>query len=133
MKSFSRVLWLFVTPWTVAHQVPPSMGFPRQEYWSGLSCPSPGDLPDPGIEPGSPTLWADALPQKAYIKRFICHAQVGFIPGMHGWFNIHNSINVMHHTNKLKNKNHMIISTEVPLFNISHSNQRRKRNRGNPN
>ena len=43
----------------VAHQVPPSMGFPRQEYWSGLPFTSPGDLPDPEIKPGSPTLWAD--------------------------------------------------------------------------
>ena len=50
-----------VTPWTVAYQAPPSMGFSRQEYWSGLPFPSPGDLPDPGIELGSPTLWADAL------------------------------------------------------------------------
>ena len=40
----------FVTPWTVAHQVPLSIGFPRQEYWSGLPVPSPGDLPDPGIK-----------------------------------------------------------------------------------
>ena len=40
-----------VTPWTVAHQVPLSMGFPRQEYWRGLPFPSPGDLPNPGIEP----------------------------------------------------------------------------------
>ena len=55
MKSLSRVR-LFVTPWTVAYQVPPSMGFSRQEYWSGLPFPSPGHLPDPGIEPGSPTL-----------------------------------------------------------------------------
>ena len=47
--------------WTVAHQAPPSMGFSRQEYWSGLPFPSPGDLPDPGIEPRSPTLQADAL------------------------------------------------------------------------
>ena len=47
-------------PWTVAHQAPPSMGFSRQEYWSGLPFPSPGDLPDPGIEPGSPALQADA-------------------------------------------------------------------------
>ena len=61
MKSLSRV-WLFVTPWTVAYQAPPSMGFSRQEYWSGLPLPSPGDLPDPGIEPGSPSLQADALP-----------------------------------------------------------------------
>ena len=47
---------LFVTPWTVAHQAPPSMGFSRQEYWSGLPFPSLGDLSDPGIEPTSPTL-----------------------------------------------------------------------------
>ena len=45
---------LSVTLWTVARQVPLSMGFSRQEYWSGLSCPSPGDLPDPGMEPASP-------------------------------------------------------------------------------
>ena len=49
----------FATPWTVAHKAPLPMGFPRQEYWSGLSFPSPGDLPDPGIEPGSPTFQAD--------------------------------------------------------------------------
>ena len=52
---------LFVTPWTVAYQAPPSMGFSRQEYWSGLPFPSPGDLPDPGIKPRSPVLEADAL------------------------------------------------------------------------
>ena len=61
-KSLSRVQ-LFVTPWTVAHQVPPSMGFSRQEYWSGLSSPSPGDLPDPGIEPWSPTLSVSSVSQ----------------------------------------------------------------------
>ena len=55
VKSVSHVQ-LFATPWTVAYQVPPSMGFSRQEYWSGLPFPSPGDPPDPGIEPGSPTL-----------------------------------------------------------------------------
>ena len=60
MKSLSRVR-LFATPWTVAYQAPLSMGFSRQEYWSGLPFPSPGDLPDPGIEPTSPTLRADAL------------------------------------------------------------------------
>ena len=48
-------------PWTLAHQTPPSMVFSRQEYWRGLPFPSPGDLPDPGIEPRSPTLQADAL------------------------------------------------------------------------
>ena len=50
-----------VTPWTVAHQAPLSMVFSRQEYWSGLPFPSPGDLPDPGIEPGFPALEADSL------------------------------------------------------------------------
>ena len=60
ISSFSHVQ-LFVILWTVAYQASPSMGFSRQEYWSGLPFPSPGDLPDPGIEPGSPTLKADAL------------------------------------------------------------------------
>ena len=60
MKSLSRVR-LFVTPWTVAYHASPSMGFSRQEYWSGLPFPSPGDLPNPGIEPGSPALEADTL------------------------------------------------------------------------
>ena len=52
---------LFGTPWTIGYQAPLSMGFSRQEYWSGLPFPSPEDLPDPGIEPGSPALQADAL------------------------------------------------------------------------
>ena len=51
----------FVTPWIVTHQAPLFLGFPRQAYWSGLPLPSPGDLPDPGIEPGFPSLEADAL------------------------------------------------------------------------
>ena len=63
VKSLSLV-WLFVTPCTVAHQAPPSMEFSRPEYWRGLPFPSPGDLPDPGIEPGSPALPADALPSE---------------------------------------------------------------------
>ena len=46
----------FAIPWTIAYQVPPPMGFSRQEYWSGLPFPSSGDLPESGIEPGSPTL-----------------------------------------------------------------------------
>ena len=60
MKSLSRVQ-LFGTQWTVAYQAPPSMGVSRQEYWSGLPFPSPGDLPNPGIKPGSPALQADTL------------------------------------------------------------------------
>ena len=54
-------VWIFAIPWTVAQQAPLSMGFPRQEYWSGLLCPSPGDLPNPGSEPRSPALQADSL------------------------------------------------------------------------
>ena len=50
-----------MTPWTAAHQAPLSMGFFRQGYWNGLPFPFPGDLPDPGIEPGSPALQADSL------------------------------------------------------------------------
>ena len=57
----SRVQF-FVTLWAVAHQAPLSMQFPRQEYWSGLPFPSPGYLPDPGIEPASPAWQADPLP-----------------------------------------------------------------------
>ena len=59
VKSLSHVR-PFATPWTVAHQALPSMGFSRQEYWSGLPFPSPGDLPSPGIKPRSPALQADA-------------------------------------------------------------------------
>ena len=55
VKSLSRVR-LFATPWTVANEAPPSMGFSRQEYWSGLPFPSPGNLPDSGIKAGSPAL-----------------------------------------------------------------------------
>ena len=61
VKLLSHVQ-LFATLWTVAYQAPPSMEFSRQEYWNGLPFPSPGDLPNPGIEPRSPALQADALP-----------------------------------------------------------------------
>ena len=70
VKSLSR-LRLFVTPWTVAQQAPPSLGFSRPEYWSGLLFPSPGDLPDPGIEPRSPVLQADALTSEPPGKPFL--------------------------------------------------------------
>ena len=63
VKSLSHVR-LFATRWTVAYQAPLSMGFSRQECWSGLPFPSPGDLPNPGIEPGSPALQAGALPSE---------------------------------------------------------------------
>ena len=61
MKSLGRVR-LFATPWIVAYQVLPSMGFSRQECWSGLPFPSPRDLPNPGIELRSPALQVDSLP-----------------------------------------------------------------------
>ena len=66
---------LSAIPWTVVYQASLSMGFSRQEYWSGLPFPSPGDLPDPGIEPRSPALQADALPSepcRITIKRLTC-------------------------------------------------------------
>ena len=63
MKSLSRTR-LFANPWTVAYWAPPSMGFSRQEYWSGLPFPSLRNIPDPGIEPWSPALLADALPSE---------------------------------------------------------------------
>ena len=59
----------FVTPWTLAHPAPLSMGFLRQEYWNGLPFPSPGVLPDPEIEPPSPALLADSLPLKKMIRK----------------------------------------------------------------
>ena len=63
VKSLSCVR-LLATPWTVAYQAPLSLGFSRQEYWSGLPFPSPGDLPNSGIKPESPVLQADALPSE---------------------------------------------------------------------
>ena len=59
-----------MTLWTVARQAPQSMGFSRQEYWSGLPFPSPGDLPDPGMKPRSPELQADSLPPELPGKPF---------------------------------------------------------------
>ena len=76
-----------MTPWTVARQAPPSMGFTRQEYWSGGPFPSPGDLPDPGIEPGSPgiepgspALQADALPSEPPgIRDYIKNSRLDYL------------------------------------------------------
>ena len=69
MSSLSRVR-LFATSWTIAHQPPLSVEFSRQAYWSGLPFPSPGDLPNSGIERGSPTLQADYLPSEPQGKPF---------------------------------------------------------------
>ena len=82
VKSLSRVR-LFAAPWTVAYQAPPSMGFSRQECWSGLPFPSPGDLPDPGIKPRSPALQADALlsepMQKYMLNDSISRKSLGYM------------------------------------------------------
>ena len=67
-ESESEVAQLCLTLWTVAYQAPQSMEFSRQEYWSGLPFPSPGDLPDPGMEPRSPALQADTLPSEPPIR-----------------------------------------------------------------
>ena len=82
---------LFATPWTVAHQAPPSMESSRQEYWSGLPFPSPGYLPDPGIEPRSPVLQADALPSELPGKPQI---NLGS-DQLHLWYSVSQSV-IMH-------------------------------------
>ena len=73
--SVAKSCLTLATPWTVACQVPLSLGFSRQEYWSGLPFPSPGDLPNPGVKPKSPSLQADSLgtelPGKSYIFVYI--------------------------------------------------------------
>ena len=81
LSHFSYVQ-LLTTPWTVAHQVPLSMGFSRQEYWSGLSCPPPGDLPDPGIEPASssPVLRAGFLLLSHQGRPLKCRVQRDLVP-----------------------------------------------------
>ena len=72
VQSLSRIR-LFATAWTIARQAPLSMEFSRQEYWRGLPFLSPGDLPKPGIEPGSPALQADSLPSESPGKPpFMC-------------------------------------------------------------
>ena len=86
-KSLSCV-WLFVNPsfmnpWTVTYQAPLSMEFFSQECWSGLPFPSPGDLPDPGIEPGSPSLRADTLPSKPPGKPPHLHISLGILQIQH--------------------------------------------------
>ena len=81
VNSLSHV-WFFGTPWTLEYQAPPSMEFSSQDYWSGLSFPSPGNLPDSWIKSGSPALQADALPSeppgkliyyKATVNKAVCY------------------------------------------------------------
>ena len=99
VKSLSRVR-LSATPWTVAYQAPPSMGFSRQEYWSGLPFPSPGDLPDPGIELRSPAFQVDALTSEppgnsfggfrtspnVFCQVFAYWCLLRAMPSVHFWF-----------------------------------------------
>ena len=85
VKSLSRIL-LFATPWTVTYQAPPSMGFSRQEYWRGLPCPPPGDLPHPGIEPTSPV--DNALPSRFFITSATFSSNTFSIPTNHCLVNI---------------------------------------------
>ena len=87
LSHFSHVQ-LFATPWTVAHQAPPSMGFSRQEYQNGSPCPPPGDLPDPGIEPAFPALQVGSLllnhqGSKFYLKFLKSNQQSQYINLIH--------------------------------------------------
>ena len=90
VKSLSRAQ-LFATPWTIAYQAPPSMGFSRQQYWSGLPFPSPGDLPDPGIEPGSPGFQADTLTSEPPGKSLNCTTH-SWIVALLRWRGLSNSM-----------------------------------------
>ena len=74
-----------MTPWTVAHQTSLSMGFSRQEYWSGLLCPPPGDLPNPGIKPRSSALQADSLPSEKSIHLLSGHINRQRTPQTISW------------------------------------------------
>ena len=90
MKLLSRVQ-LFATPWTATCQGPLSMELSKQEYWSGLSFPSPGDLPDPGIEPESPVLQADALPSEPFRTVIL-----SYNPQRFKLFHTYNGIYILH-------------------------------------
>ena len=82
--SVAAVVLDSATPWTIAHQAPLSIGFSRQEYWTGLPCPLPGDLPDPGIEPASPVskaLTADSLPTEPPGKSLLSRKEEHFMEG----------------------------------------------------
>ena len=114
VKSLSRVR-LFAIPWTVVYQASLSMGFSRQEYWSGLPFPSPGDLPDPGIEPRSPalqvdvcfTLWATRVYYKSmkpsFYKAFFDFSRQGYF----------STLSVLHILCKAKISSHLTVRTFV--------------------
>ena len=106
----------FVTPWAVGHQTPLSMGFPRQEYWSGLSFPSPEDLPDSGIEPESPALagrfFITKPPEKLYLFKNHHNNSVRLSPPLHRLFKVTNWSKVT-----------QLSSTENHDQNMAHSSQ----------
>ena len=114
LSHFSRV-WLFVTLWTVAHQAPLSVGFPRQEYWSGLPCPPPGDLPDQAIEPAS--LMSPALAGRFFTTSTIWHHtymiiyphQMMAMLGIAVCITMQKIVTEIHHLNNLKEKAYMMI------------------------
>ena len=113
---FSHV-WHFVTPRTVAHQALLSMGFSRQEYWSGLLCPPPGDLPNRGIKPRSPTLQADSLPAQPLGKPK--NTGVGSLSLLQGIFLTQNQTQVSHivgrfFTSWVARKVPVLFKTEFP-------------------
>ena len=100
----------FVKPWTVAHQAPLSMGFPRQEYWSGLPCTPPGDIPNPGIKPRSPALQPDSSPIEPPGKPTIVITELLLIliSLYHDWSKENNRI--------LYHENHHLIGKSVTTF-----------------
>ena len=114
VKSLSRVR-LFAIPWTVVYQAPLSMGFSRQEYWSGVPLPSPGDLPDPGIEPRSPALQADICftlwatreyynsMKPSFYKAFLDFSRQGYF----------STLSVLHILYKAKVSSHLTIRTFI--------------------
>ena len=76
MVKLLSCVQLFATPWTVAYQDPLSIRFSRPEYWSGMPFPSPGDIPNPGIELGSASLWADTLSSEPPGMPYVCFKQI---------------------------------------------------------
>ena len=117
VKSLSRVR-LFATPWTVARQASLSMGFSRQEYWSGLPFPSPGYLPNPRIEPGSPPLQADALssePPGKVLVMYNPYLKLGEAEDDH--YRFRNTRNVCNHVSEWEGEHYgrLLASIECPF------------------
>ena len=107
---------LFATPWTVAYQAPPSVEFSRQEYWSGLPFPSPGDLPDPGIEPGSPSLQADTLTSEPPEKPIYTYTYIHTYTHTHTYIHTHTNICMYIHTCNQIMSWQLLFSSAVNIF-----------------